>query len=128
MAGRGTDIVLGAGVAGKGGLHVIALSSNESRRIDRQLYGRCARQGDPGSAEAILSLQDSALVEYYHPTILYLLSKLAIAQYSLPGFISKAILRRPQQVNEKRQYKIRKQLIEQDKQMQQVLAFSGKFE
>jgi len=58
MAGRGTDIALGDGVAELGGLHVIALSRNASGRVDRQLYGRCARQGDPGSAEAILSLQE----------------------------------------------------------------------
>lgn len=51
MAGRGTDIALGPGVAERGGLHVIACQANRSRRIDRQLYGRCARQGDPGSVE-----------------------------------------------------------------------------
>jgi preprotein translocase subunit SecA len=50
MAGRGTDIKLGRGVAQLGGLHVIAAERNESGRIDRQLFGRCARQGDPGSA------------------------------------------------------------------------------
>jgi preprotein translocase subunit SecA len=51
MAGRGTDIRLGAGVAALGGLHVIACQTNDSSRIDRQLYGRCARQGEPGSVE-----------------------------------------------------------------------------
>ena len=49
MAGRGTDIKLGEGVAELGGLHVIGTERHESRRIDRQLAGRCARQGDPGS-------------------------------------------------------------------------------
>lgn len=51
MAGRGTDIRLGADVAALGGLHVIACQTNDSSRIDRQLYGRCARQGEPGSVE-----------------------------------------------------------------------------
>jgi preprotein translocase subunit SecA len=53
MAGRGTDIRLGAGVAALGGLHVIACQTNDSSRIDRQLYGRCARQGEPGSFEHV---------------------------------------------------------------------------
>lgn len=52
MAGRGTDILLGDGVAALGGLHVIDAQDNDSARLDRQLAGRCARQGDPGSAEA----------------------------------------------------------------------------
>lgn len=58
MAGRGTDIRLGPGVADRGGLHVIATERFEARRIDRQLFGRCARQGDPGSAQAFVSLED----------------------------------------------------------------------
>lgn len=58
MAGRGTDIKLGPGVAALGGLHVIATEKHESPRIDRQLYGRAGRQGDPGSARCFLSLED----------------------------------------------------------------------
>ena len=64
MAGRGTDIKLGRGVAELGGLHVIAAERNESSRIDRQLYGRCGRQGDPGSSQAIVSLEDELIVRY----------------------------------------------------------------
>ena len=56
MAGRGTDIPLGAGVAAAGGLHVMCCQFNAARRIDRQLEGRCARQGDPGSVETWISL------------------------------------------------------------------------
>lgn len=61
MAGRGTDIKLGRGVAQSGGLHVLSTESNESARIDRQLFGRGARQGDPGSAQAIVSLEDEII-------------------------------------------------------------------
>ena len=61
MAGRGTDIQLGAGVAVLGGLHVIATQRADARRIDRQLFGRCARQGDPGSAQAFVSLEDELI-------------------------------------------------------------------
>jgi preprotein translocase subunit SecA len=58
MAGRGTDIALGAGVAERGGLHVILTERHESGRIDRQLAGRCARQGDPGVFEAFVAMDD----------------------------------------------------------------------
>ncbi len=61
MAGRGTDIKLGPGVTMLGGLHVIGTQRHESRRVDRQLIGRCGRQGDPGSYIFVLSLQDSIL-------------------------------------------------------------------
>jgi preprotein translocase subunit SecA len=67
MAGRGTDIVLGSGIADKGGLHVIATELHESARIDRQLYGRCGRQGDPGTAEPIVSLEDELIRLYLGP-------------------------------------------------------------
>ena len=61
MAGRGTDIVLGQGVAELGGLHVIGTERHESRRIDNQLRGRSGRQGDPGSSQFFLSLEDDLL-------------------------------------------------------------------
>jgi len=61
MAGRGTDIKLGAGIAELGGLHVIGTERHESRRIDRQLRGRCARQGDPGSSHFFISLEDDLM-------------------------------------------------------------------
>lgn len=61
MAGRGTDIKLEEGVAQLGGLHVIGTERNESRRVDRQLAGRCARQGDPGHAQFFTSLEDELL-------------------------------------------------------------------
>ncbi|MBX6312129.1 MAG: preprotein translocase subunit SecA [Isosphaeraceae bacterium] len=61
MAGRGTDIKLGDGVAEKGGLHVIGTERHESLRIDRQLVGRCARQGDPGHAQFFVSLEDEII-------------------------------------------------------------------
>ena len=61
MAGRGTDIKLGAGVTELGGLHVIGSERHESRRIDRQLRGRCSRQGDPGSSQFFISLEDKLM-------------------------------------------------------------------
>jgi len=64
MAGRGTDILLEDGVARLGGLHVIATECHEAGRIDRQLFGRCARQGDPGSARSFVSMDDELLCRY----------------------------------------------------------------
>jgi preprotein translocase subunit SecA len=61
MAGRGTDIKLGEGVAANGGLHVIGTERHEAERIDRQLIGRAGRQGDPGTAQFMLSLEDHLL-------------------------------------------------------------------
>jgi preprotein translocase subunit SecA len=128
MAGRGTDIILGPGVAELGGLHVIVLSRNDSRRIDRQLYGRCARQGDPGSAEAILSLDDPALVNYYFSTMLRLLNRLIVGTNPLAAFLTRWIIRLPQRRQEKQQSKARAILIKQDRQLQRILAFAGQFE
>jgi preprotein translocase subunit SecA len=128
MAGRGTDIGLGPGVKELGGLHVISLSLNDSFRIDRQLYGRCARQGDPGSAEAILSLQDEALANYYGPAIINFLDRLTGDGKPVPGFISRLCLRFPQRKHEKQQCRVRKALTKQDQRLRRTLAFSGRFE
>jgi len=128
MAGRGTDIELGPGVEELGGLHVISLSLNDSYRIDRQLYGRCARQGDPGSAEAILSLEDAALTNYFAPALLKFLSNLTSPGKPVPGFVSRLVLRLPQHNHEKKQCRIRKALMKQDQRLRRTLAFSGRFE
>lgn len=67
MAGRGTDICLERGVAELGGLHVIVSELHEFRRIDRQLFGRCSCQGEPGSARAYISLDDELLQRFSPP-------------------------------------------------------------
>lgn len=128
MAGRGTDISLGLGVEKLGGLHVIALNTNDSRRIDRQLYGRCARQGDQGSAEAILSLQDPALQQFYSSAMLKLFSKFCSRSKPMPGLFSELILRLPQYRKEKEQRKLRKQVMDYDRRLLRLMAFSGKGE
>lgn len=126
MAGRGTDIALGLGVLELGGLHVISVNSNDSRRIDRQLYGRCARQGDPGSTEAILSLQDPVLQHFYSSAMLKAFSRFCPGEKPIPDVLGRLILRFPQVIKERRQRRLRKQVMELDRQMSRILAITGK--
>ena len=69
MAGRGTDIKLKEGIADLGGLHVIGTTRHQSRRIDRQLRGRSARQGDPGSSKFYVSFEDALMRLFASPRI-----------------------------------------------------------
>lgn len=128
MAGRGTDIKLGHGVADVGGLHVIATEWNEARRIDRQLIGRCGRQGDPGSYEAMLSVEDE-LVQLYSPVLARFLMKLANSEKN--QFSQKLIaifLRLGQRRVESAQRQMRHDLLKMDQQLGKLLAFSGRQE
>ena len=84
MAGRGTDILLGHGVARSGGLHVIATECHESARIDRQLFGRSARQGDPGSARSFVGMDDE-LIRRFVPGPVRRSIKVALEKDSLFG-------------------------------------------
>ena len=83
MAGRGTDIMLGAGVAARGGLQVILTEFHDSPRVDRQLCGRAARQGDPGGAEALVALDDE-LFALHAGWLVRLLKRLQLGGAELP--------------------------------------------
>ncbi|MBW5448455.1 preprotein translocase subunit SecA [Cohnella sp. CFH 77786] len=76
MAGRGTDILLGEGVADLGGLHIIGTERHESRRIDNQLRGRAGRQGDPGSSQFYLSMQDELMRRFGADNIMGMMERL----------------------------------------------------
>ncbi|WP_028559290.1 preprotein translocase subunit SecA [Paenibacillus pinihumi] len=76
MAGRGTDILLGEQVAGLGGLHIIGTERHESRRIDNQLRGRAGRQGDPGSSQFYLSLEDELMRRFGSENIMGMMERL----------------------------------------------------
>jgi preprotein translocase subunit SecA len=80
MAGRGTDIKLGPGVPDVGGLHVIGSERHEARRIDRQLRGRCARQGDPGSSRFYVSLEDDLMRLFASGRIASIMEKLGMKE------------------------------------------------
>jgi len=131
MAGRGTDIVLGDGVAERGGLHVILTEYHESRRIDRQLFGRSARQGDCGSGEAIVALDDEVFVTQAPGLTRHLVRWLA--QRGAPGRPlgpwALSLLRRvAQTAAEARNRDARESTLKQDRRYARMLAFAGRGE
>ncbi len=93
MAGRGTDIQLGEGVAEVGGLHILGTERHESRRIDNQLRGRAGRQGDPGSSQFFLSLQDELMRRFGAENIMNMMDRLGMEE-DMPiesGLVSRAV-------------------------------------
>ncbi|MCU0805273.1 MAG: preprotein translocase subunit SecA [Burkholderiales bacterium] len=128
MAGRGTDIKLGPGVAEAGGLAVIATELHESRRIDRQLYGRAARQGDPGSFEAIVSVQDELPAVYASRPVRGLAAFFARRSGRISQPALRRLLRAAQARAERHHAAIRRDLLATDERMSDLLAFSGKGE
>jgi preprotein translocase subunit SecA len=127
MAGRGTDIRLGAGVAARGGLHVILTEYHESRRVDRQFFGRCARQGDPGSCQAVVSLEDE-LYTVFAPAVARLLGRFCRGGVRLPFVVYEALRRLAQFRAERRGAYLRVQNLNLDRRLDRVLAFSGRGE
>ncbi len=115
MAGRGTDIVLGEGIAAKGGLHILGTERHESRRIDNQLRGRAGRQGDAGSSRFYLSLEDDLLRIFGSERIANFMDRLGMDE-DTPiehTFISKAIENAQRKV-EGHNFDIRKHLLKYD--------------
>lgn len=125
MAGRGTDIPLGEGVVGLGGLHVIATERHEARRIDRQLFGRCGRQGDPGSSELFTSLEDE-LIDRHCPRWLVGLAVRGLHWLPRHGRILASIVgRMAQRRAERFQGSARLDLLSADERIGQALGFAG---
>ena len=125
MAGRGTDIHLGPGVAGLGGLHVIMTERHDARRIDLQLAGRAGRQGEPGSFEAILSLEDP-LMDKDAGMASSVLAKWA--QRLLGDWIGGAATDHAQRRAERIHAQMRAQLLKSDEMSGKSLAFTGRTE
>ena len=124
MAGRGTDIRLADGVAECGGLHVILTEYHDSRRVDRQLFGRCARQGNPGSCQAIVSLEDDLLTAYA-PRPTAFVRRLRQRGVHVPEAAYQVIRWLAQASAERRGAELRMQNLKMDQRMDQTLAFSG---
>jgi preprotein translocase subunit SecA len=120
MAGRGTDIVLGEGVTDLGGLHILGTERHESRRIDNQLRGRSGRQGDPGSSQFYLALEDDLLRIFGGERISGIMNKLGMEEGEPieNALITRAIENAQSKV-EGHNFEIRKQLLEYDDVMNQ---------
>ncbi len=125
MAGRGTDIKLGAGVADLGGLHVLATERHEAGRIDRQLFGRSARQGDRGSAQAVVSLEDE-LVRRHAPHLSASLRKrYGRTEREVSGPVSRHAFNAAQRRAEHLSLAQRKGVLRADDWLDEYLGFAG---
>jgi len=126
MAGRGTDIKLGPGVDALGGLHVVLTEFHEAGRIDRQLIGRCGRQGEPGSFEIIASLEDE-LTSVFSPRFKALLDYYGMrAKHNLlPEKLARTVRWYAQSRAERLHYRIRRQTLKLQDQQDSALAFAG---
>jgi preprotein translocase subunit SecA len=115
MAGRGTDIKLGDGIATKGGLHIIGTERHESRRIDNQLRGRSGRQGDPGSTRFYVSLEDEVMRLFGGERMTNIMEKVGFSDEAPieSGLVTKS-LERAQSKVEAHNYEIRKHVLEYD--------------
>lgn len=128
MAGRGTDIKLESGIAGSGGLYVMGTTRHQSRRIDRQLRGRCARQGDPGSSKFYVSFEDSLLRLFASPRLTAILQRFRPPEGEpiSAKMLNKSIETAQKRI-EQRNASIRKHTLEYDdvmnKQRQEIYAF-----
>lgn len=126
MAGRGTDIKLGAGVAELGGLHVILTEGHDNARVDRQLAGRCARQGDPGSWQAMLSLEDEVALRL--PQMIRRALALWLSRMPRSGVaqgVAAVVYRGAQMLVSHNHSALRRRLMRADEQTRRALSFSG---
>jgi preprotein translocase subunit SecA len=113
-------------VAERGGLHVIATERHEAGRIDRQLFGRCGRQGDPGSYQAFASLEDE-IVAVYATRLARALAGLAIRMPGRSGVrLAALVVRRAQRAAERLHSRIRRDLLKHDERLETALAFTGR--
>jgi len=126
MAGRGTDIRLAPGVADLGGLFVLATERHDARRIDRQLFGRGGRQGDPGSFQIIVSLEDELPREVYGERICRLWSRFGGREKPVPYFIGTPLVTLAQRFAERQHARTRRDLLRVDDHLSDLLAFTGR--
>ncbi len=124
IAGRGTDIELDAAARAAGGLHVVATMRNRSRRIDRQLIGRAARHGDPGSAERLLSLDDTLFAEQM-PALWRQMAQRCARRGVVPRLLARTLAAAAQRRAEWRERALRQHLRRSDEQSAGLYAFFG---
>jgi preprotein translocase subunit SecA len=123
MAGRGTDIKIVPSVCNAGGLHVILTEFHESRRIDRQLFGRTGRQGDPGSHQSIVSLEDELFERFASKALLR--TTRAVFGNELSPLIAELLRRDSQAAAERHHAGQRRGTLAADYQLDRNLGFAG---
>ncbi len=123
MAGRGVDIALGPGVEAAGGLHIIRTERHDAGRIDRQLAGRAGRRGEAGSVSTMLSLQDP-LLEVIDAPIGRMLARVPL----IGGGARQRLFDKAQRVAERSHARARRDLVRQDRRLNQLLSFTGGLE
>jgi preprotein translocase subunit SecA len=128
MAGRGTDITLADGVREKGGLMVIMTEMHDSARIDRQLFGRCARQGDPGTTMAITAMDDDLMRLFYGDRLNWMTRVFGLGRGRMPGWLVHPLMRLAQRATERKHSATRRNLLRTDDALEDLLAFSGRTE
>jgi preprotein translocase subunit SecA len=126
MAGRGVNIRLGAGIVEKGGLHVIASERHESGRIDRQLFGRAARQGEPGSGVAIVSLEDELVARHAARRSQLLRRRYGRTDADISSWITRKAFNVAQRRAERLALRQRKGVLRTDDWLDEYLGFAGK--
>jgi preprotein translocase subunit SecA len=125
MAGRGTDIKLGKGVADLGGLHVLATERHESGRVDRQLFGRAARQGNPGSAQAFVCLEDELLRRYLPRRVYQVAARLPVGHGGPGVTAARAAFALAQRNAQRAAFKMRQAVLSTDDWLDESLSFAG---
>jgi preprotein translocase subunit SecA len=123
MAGRGTDIKIAPSVRSAGGLHVILTEFHESRRIDRQLFGRAGRQGDPGSHQSIVSLEDELFRRFANKALLR--ASMAVYGGELVPLMAEALRRNSQASAERHHAAQRRRTLAEDYRLERNLGFAG---
>jgi len=125
MAGRGTDILLGRGVAEAGGLRIIATERNEAGRIDRQLYGRCARQGDPGTVYVFASAEDELLKRFLPAAVQRLASAAVRSRQPGSQHLAATAFWQAQRAAQRMAFRQRQALLRMDTWLDEALSFTG---
>jgi preprotein translocase subunit SecA len=125
MAGRGTDIQLHPAVRDAGGLHVILTEYHESRRVDRQLFGRAGRQGDPGSYESIVALDDELFRRFAASQLLRLVAKGVRPARRVPAAIGHVLRSYSQSAAERSHGRTRRLALAEDQRFNKILGFAG---
>jgi preprotein translocase subunit SecA len=115
-------------VWGLGGLHVLGTELHDSARIDRQLFGRCGRQGEPGTYQMIISLEDEIITDAFGGRLKWVIRYFSGRTGRIPGLVAWPIFWIAQAAAERRNSNIRRSLLRYDDNLEDLLAFTGRSE